>query len=105
MSEAAALRSEDTVVGIVRGILGFGGTERWALFHASIDEIDTISVLTLHAPEPGQDVVLFAHSRLRPFDLDAVIAGEGFNPFLVVIRALTKDLLDDAGTCRTSRKK
>lgn len=89
--ESAALRSENTVIGIVRGILGRRGTKRGALFHASINEINPVSIFALHAPEPGQNVVLFANAFLRPFDLDRMIAGEGINPVTVILRSLTED--------------
>jgi hypothetical protein len=95
MHESATLGSENAVTGIVGGIFGLGGTKRRSLFHASIDEVDAVSVLALHAPEPWQDVVFFADSFFRPFDLDAMIFGEGFNPVPIVHRALTEDFLGD----------
>jgi len=74
-----------------------GGEERkdGPCFHASVDEIGTVSVLALHAPEPGQDMVLFADSLFCPFNGDIVIASEDFHPVAVVIGALTQDLLGD----------
>jgi hypothetical protein len=93
--ETAALGSKNAVVGIIGGVLGRGGTKGRALLHASVDEIDAVSVASFHASEPGQDVFLLADSLFRPFDREIVIAGKGFDPVAAVLGALTKDLLGD----------
>src|SRR5580700_522026 len=73
MGEPAALMSQDTVVGILRGKLGDRNAKRTALFHALENEIDAIGVPLLQTAESGQDVILLAQTFFRPFDGDTMV--------------------------------
>ena len=46
----------------------------------------------LQRPQPRQQIVFLAHILFGPLDRDAVIAGEGLHPVLVVGGPLPQDL-------------
>src|SRR6201981_1636118 len=90
--EAAALAGEDAVIWIRGGVFGNADAKARPLLHALEDEVDAVGVVPGHAALPGQDMVFLAHALLGPFDRQAMIAGEGFHPGLVVGRAPAEDL-------------
>jgi len=90
--ETAALMRQDSMIGVLGGILRHADAKRPALFHAFEDEVDAIGVLLLHATQRGQNVVLFAGSLFGPFHRDFVVAGEGLDPAPVIVGALAEDL-------------
>ena len=93
--EAAALAGEDPVIWILGGVFGDADAKARPLLHALEDEVDAVGVVPGHAALPGQDMVFLAHALLGPFDRQAMIAGEGFHPGLVVGRAPAEDLFVD----------
>jgi hypothetical protein len=80
MSEAAALAGEDAVVRVGRRVLGGRGAEGRALLHALQDEVDTMLVPALHATQGELKIILLPYPRLRPFEGNVVVAGEGLDP-------------------------
>ena len=95
VGEAAALRRQNTMIGILGGIARHGDAEGRALLHAPEDEIDAVAVVPRHAPLPRQDVVLLAHALLGPHDGDPVVARERLHPVAVVVRPPAQDFLVD----------
>src|SRR5712672_738122 len=90
--EAAALAGEDPVIWILGGVFGGADAKARPLLHALEDEVHAVGVVPDHAALPGQDMVFLAHALLGPFDRQAMIAGEGFHPGLVVGGAPAQDL-------------
>src|SRR3981189_386838 len=82
--EAAALAGEDPVIWILGGVFGGADAKARPLLHALEDEVHAVGVVPDYAALPGQDMVFLAHALLGPFDRQAMIAGEGFHPGLVV---------------------
>ena len=78
--EAAPLRSQNAVVGVLGGELGHGTAEARPLFHALKDEIDAVPAGPLHAAQPGPHVIFFTDTLLGPLHGDLVIAGERLHP-------------------------
>ena len=78
--EAAPLRSQNAVVGILGGKLGHGTAEGRPLFHALENEIDAVLAGPLHAAQPGPDVIFFTDTLLGPLHGDLVVAGERLDP-------------------------
>ena len=93
--EAAALGGEDSVMRVLGGIFRYADPEGRPLLHALEDIVDAVGAFPCHAPLPRHDMVLLAHPLLGPFDRQAMIAGEGFHPGLVVGGPLAQDLLAD----------
>src|SRR5580700_9543764 len=93
MGEAAPLLCQNSVIGILGGILRDGDAEGAALFHAFEEEVDPVSVGLLHLAQSGKDVILFADSLFGPLDGDVVVAGVSLHPVLVVVGALAEHLL------------
>jgi hypothetical protein len=90
VGETAALFAQDTVIGILGGVLGLADGKGRALFHALEDEIDPEGSLALKAIEPRADVLLLANSLFRPLDWDVVIGRKALNPSLVIVGALAE---------------
>jgi len=86
--EAAALVSDDAVIGILGGIFRRRDAEGRSQFHAFENKIHAVGIFSHHAALPAEDKVLLADALLGPFYRDAMIAGEGFNPALVAMGAL-----------------
>src|SRR6516162_497305 len=89
VGEAAPLVGKDAIVGVRGGIFRHGDAEGRADLHALENEVHAVGVLLDHSAEPGQDIVLFAHTLLRPADRGSMVAGEGFHPALVTTGPLT----------------
>jgi hypothetical protein len=103
MGKAAALVSDNTIIGDRGGIFRHGDAEGGSDLQAFENEIDAIGIVAPHAALPAADKILLAHALLGPFDGDAMIAGEGLNPVLVV-RSLRISLVI-TGAPITSRQK
>src|SRR5262249_42541222 len=73
--EATPVVGEDAMVGVFGGILRHGNAEGGAALHALENEVHAVSVHLDHSAEPGQDIVLFAHTLLRPADRGSMVAG------------------------------
>ena len=97
MREAAALRRQDPVVGVLGRILGHADPEGGPLFHALENEINSVGALLAHSAQPGQDIILFTDTFFGPLDRDVVVGGKGFHPVLVVIGTLSDQLLAQDG--------
>jgi hypothetical protein len=95
VSEAAALPGQDAIVRVGGRVLGGRGPEGRALLQAFQNEVDPVLVPVLHATQGELKIVLLPHPRLRPFDGDVVVAGEGLDPVLVVVRPMGEDLFGD----------
>jgi hypothetical protein len=78
------------------GIFGDADAKAWPLLHALEDEVDAVGIVPGHAALPGQDMVFLAHALLGPLDRQAMIAGEGFYPVLVIIGYPTDKLSEIA---------
>jgi hypothetical protein len=98
---AGPLPGHDAVVGVRGGIPREADAELGALFEALEDEVNAEALLALHPLPVRSDIVLlFQLLRLqrlgvRPLDRNAVVAGEGLDPLLVVLRALGQRLLGE----------
>src|ERR1700730_11829519 len=66
--EAATLRCQDSVVGVLGRILGHADPEGGPLFHALENEIDSVGALLAHSAQPGQDIILFTDTFFAPLD-------------------------------------
>ena len=97
VGEAAALGSEDPVIGVLAGVLWYSDAKGGTLLHTLEDKIDAVGVLSRHAALPGQDMIFLAHPLLGPLDRQPMVAGEGFHPGLVVGGALSEDLFIHRG--------
>jgi hypothetical protein len=95
--EAAALRCQDPVVGVLGRILRHADPEGGPLFHALENEINSVGVLLAHSAQPRQDIILFTDTFFGPLDGDLVVGGKGFHPVLVVIGTLSDHLLAQDG--------
>ncbi len=95
VGEAAALVGEDAIVRVRRRIFRHTDAEGCPLLHALEDEVDTVPVGSDHAAQPPQNIVFLADALFGPLDRDTMVAGEGFDPVLVVGRALAQDFLAD----------
>ena len=95
MGKAAALMGEDTVIGVLGGILGHADAECAALFHALEDEVDAVFAAFLPAVQCRQDVLLLAEAFFGPLDGDLVIAGESLYPVAVIVGALAEHVFTD----------
>src|SRR5437899_3872937 len=105
VGEAAALVGEDAIVRVRRRIFRHTDAEGCPLLHALEDEVDTVPVGSDHAAQPPQNIVFLADALFGPLDRDTMVAGEGFDPVLVVaVRSLKISLLT-TGTPTIRRKK
>ena len=95
VGEAAALGSEDPVIGVLAGVLWYSDAKGGTLLHTLEDKIDAVGVLSRHAALPGQDMIFLAHPLLGPLDRQPMVAGEGFHPLLVFVGPLGQSLLGD----------
>jgi hypothetical protein len=95
VGEAAALVGQDAIVRVRRGIFRHTDAEGCPLLHALEDEVDTVPVGPGHAAQPSQNVIFLADALFGPLDRDTMVAREGFDPVLVVGRALAQDFLAD----------
>ncbi len=95
MCEAAALASQDAVVGIVGGKPGNRGAEGLALLHAFQNEVDAVLPGPFHAAQRRTHVILLAHLRLSPFDGDTVVAGKRLHPGLILVGSSRQHFLAD----------
>src|SRR5215470_8351607 len=86
--KAAALASDNAVIGVLGGIFRHGDAEGGSDLQAFENKIHAVGLVSHHSALPAKDKILLAHARLGPFDGDAVIAGERVNPVLVVLRPL-----------------
>jgi hypothetical protein len=93
MGKAAALASQDTVVGVLGRKLGHADAEGAAQFHALEDVVDAKGISLFHAVECGENVVFFAEIFFCPLDGDFVIGGVGFHPIAVIVGALAEHFL------------
>jgi len=84
VGEAAALVSDNPVVGVLGGIFRHGDAEGGSDLHAFENEVHAVGIVAHYAALPAADKILLAHALLGPFEGDAMIAGEGLNPVLVV---------------------
>ena len=90
VGEAAALVSQDAVVGVWGGIFGNSDAKGPTLFHALEDEIDPVGILLDQTMQLGGYVLFFAHSLFRPLDGDVMVAGIGLRPVPVIFGALAE---------------
>jgi hypothetical protein len=95
VSKAAALPSQDAVIGVGSRVLGGGGSKGGTLLHALQNEIDTVLMAVLHATQRELEIVFFPYSGLRPFQGEALVAGEGLDPALVIVGPPRQHLFGD----------
>ncbi len=92
---AAALVSQNAMVGIFGGKLGNADAERRALLHALEDEINSVGVVLHHPAQSRHYVVFLADAFLGPFDGQFVIAGIRLHPTPVHLGTLAQHGLID----------
>ena len=95
VGKAAALLSQEAVVRVDSRVLGWGGAEGRPLFHTLQDEVNAVLLSFLHAPQVRAKVILLAHSLFRPGDGEAMVAGEGLDPMLVIVGSPREHLFGD----------
>lgn len=93
--EAAPLRRQDAVIGVLCRELRHGDAERRPLLHALENEVDAVGVRPHHLPQPRPNMVFLAHALLGPLNGDVVVACKGLDPVLVVGAAPAQHLLAD----------
>ena len=95
MRAALALSVEDTVVGIVAGVLGRHGAKAAAELHAFEDAVDAEAVLAFPASASRSHVIFLADALCGPLQRDEVVASEGLDPTVVVVGSLAQHLFAD----------
>jgi hypothetical protein len=103
--EAASLRSQNAIVGIIGWILRGSGSKRRALFHAQKNEIDPKAIPLLHLLQIGTDEIFFANSLFGPLHRDLLLSGVRFHPLLVFLCPLTECLFRDGPDAQYFAKK
>ncbi len=76
MREAASLRGEDAVIGVLGRMLLDRTPECPPLLHALEDEVHAKLLPPLHRALPAPHILLFAPPFLSPLDGEIVITGE-----------------------------
>src|ERR1039458_5086774 len=94
MREAAALPSQDAVVGIVGGKAGNRGAEGLALLHAFQNEVHPMLPGPFHAAQGGTNIILLAYLRLGPFE-GGVVARKRLHPCLILVGSPRQHFLGD----------